>query len=223
MIEAPSEGRAGGAGSDVAPGMPARGARWTTALAVVLGAMAGAALGLEPSLPLPGADAGRGEAGAASSLPAGSIASATLGSTAPVGPYHPVIGRVDYAEEAARFGGGRGHEGQDVFARRGTPLVAARTAVVIEKGSDAGRGNYVAIYAEGQDETYVYLHMLHPTSLRRGDRVSAGARVGEMGCTGSCDGTHLHFEIRRGRGTEARPIDPLPQLKSWPQAPTDGD
>jgi murein DD-endopeptidase MepM/ murein hydrolase activator NlpD len=194
-----------------------------TALAVVLGAITGAALGLEPSLPLPGDEAaGGGVAEAGSALPAGSIASATLGSTAPVGPYHPVIGKVDYGEAPARFGGGRGHEGQDMFAKRGTPLVAARTGVVVEKGSDAGRGNYVAIYGEGNGETYVYLHMLHPTSLRRGDRISAGAPVGKMGCTGSCDGTHLHFEIRRGRGTEARPIDPLPQLKRWPQAPPGG-
>jgi murein DD-endopeptidase MepM/ murein hydrolase activator NlpD len=37
--------------------------------------------------------------------------------------------------------------------------------------------------------------------------------VGAVGCTGSCWGDHLHFELRRGRGTTAAPIDPLPLLK----------
>jgi murein DD-endopeptidase MepM/ murein hydrolase activator NlpD len=40
-----------------------------------------------------------------------------------------------------------------------------------------------------------------------------GERVGAVGCTGSCWGDHLHFELRRGRGTTAAPIDPLPLLK----------
>ena len=47
----------------------------------------------------------------------------------------------------------------------------------------------------------------------------AGDTVGALGCTGSCWGNHLHFEIRLGRGVERKPIDPLPYLRRWGPAP----
>jgi len=140
---------------------------------------------------------------------------------APVAPspaaVHPVEGAVDYGEWAARYGNfrrGHEHEGQDVFAPAGTPLLAVRDAVVIDKGDDGGRGNYIALYSEAFRETYVYLHMRLPTPLAKGDPVLAGRRVGSVGCTGSCDGDHLHFEIRRGRGLTGKTSDPLALLRS---------
>ena len=105
------------------------------------------------------------------------------------------------------------HEGQDVFAKAGTPLVAMRDGMVVETGDDGGRGNYIAIWSRDARSTFVYLHMLRPARLHRGDRVRAGQRVGAVGCTGSCWGDHLHVELRRGRGTTGTPHDPLPLLK----------
>jgi murein DD-endopeptidase MepM/ murein hydrolase activator NlpD len=128
----------------------------------------------------------------------------------------PVRGRVDWGEQDARFGAWRGghvHEGQDVFAPAGTPLLAIRYARVVEKGDDGGRGNYVAMWSRAARHTFVYLHMLHPSRVRVGERVRAGQRVGAVGCTGSCWGDHLHLEVRRGRGTTGRPLDPLPLLR----------
>ena len=128
----------------------------------------------------------------------------------------PVRGPVDWGEADARFGawrGGRAHEGQDVFADAGTPLVSVRGGRVVEKGDDGGRGNYLAIWSREAGRTFVYLHMRRPTPLREGDTVKAGERVGAVGCTGSCWGDHLHFEMRVGRGTTGRPIDPLPLLR----------
>jgi murein DD-endopeptidase MepM/ murein hydrolase activator NlpD len=61
--------------------------------------------------------------------------------------------------------------------------------------------------------------MLRPTALESGEQVAAGKQVGAMGCTGSCYGTHLHFEVRSGKGIDRKPIDPLPLLKRWPQTP----
>jgi murein DD-endopeptidase MepM/ murein hydrolase activator NlpD len=55
--------------------------------------------------------------------------------------------------------------------------------------------------------------MLRPSRVGPGDRVSAGARVGAIGCTGSCWGDHLHLEVRRGRGTTGSALDPLPVLR----------
>jgi murein DD-endopeptidase MepM/ murein hydrolase activator NlpD len=128
----------------------------------------------------------------------------------------PVRGRVDWGQQDARFGayrGGHMHEGQDMFAAAGTPLVAIRDGRVVETGDDGGRGNYVAIWSREARRTYVYLHMLRPARLGPGDRVRIGQRVGAVGCTGSCWGDHLHLEVRRGRGTTGAPHDPLGMLK----------
>ena len=128
----------------------------------------------------------------------------------------PVRGRVDFGEHDARFGafrGGHVHEGQDLFARAGTPLVAIRDGRVVETGDDGGRGNYVAIWNRHVRRTFVYLHMLHPSRVHVGESVRTGQRVGSVGCTGSCWGDHLHLEVRRGRGTTGRPHDPLPVLR----------
>jgi murein DD-endopeptidase MepM/ murein hydrolase activator NlpD len=105
------------------------------------------------------------------------------------------------------------HQGQDVFAKAGTPLVAIRDGRIVEKGDDGGRGNYVAIWSPEAQRTFVYLHMLRPSRVGQGDTVDRGERVGAVGCTGSCWGDHLHLEIRRGRGTTGRPLDPLPLLR----------
>lgn len=152
-------------------------------------------------------------------FPAGSPAMPVFVATPEFVPaVHPVAAPVGYGEWAARYGNfrrGHVHEGQDVFAPSGTPLLAARDAVVIETGTDGGRGNYLALYAREQDETYVYLHMLRPARVAVGDRVAVGERVGLLGCTGSCFGEHLHFEIRRGKGVSGPSRDPLPFLRRF--------
>ena len=128
----------------------------------------------------------------------------------------PVRGRVDWGEQDARFGtwrGGHVHEGQDLFAPAGAPLLALREARVVERGDDDGRGHYVAIWSRAVRRTFVYLHMRHPSRVPIGERVRAGQRVGSVGCTGSCWGDHLHLEVRVGRGTTGRPLDPLPLLR----------
>jgi len=130
--------------------------------------------------------------------------------------WFPVRGTIDFGEADARFGawrGSRSHEGQDVFADAGTPLVAIRDGRVVETGNDGGRGNYIAIWSPEADRTFVYLHMRAPTPLAVGDAVEAGRRVGAVGCTGSCWGDHLHLEMRAGRGTTGKPLDPLPLLR----------
>jgi murein DD-endopeptidase MepM/ murein hydrolase activator NlpD len=130
--------------------------------------------------------------------------------------WFPVRGTIEFGEHDARFGAWRGsrrHEGQDVFADAGTPLVAIRDGRLVEAGDDGGRGNYVAIWSPEVDRTFVYLHMRAPTPHAIGDAVQGGERIGAVGCTGSCWGDHLHLEMREGRGTTGKPLDPLPLLR----------
>ena len=129
----------------------------------------------------------------------------------------PVAHATGYGEWDARYGhfrNGHVHEGQDVFAAEGTPLCAIRSGVVVDRGDDGGRGNWVAFYNAAENETYVYMHMRLPTPRAVGEHLQAGERVGSVGCTGSCDGDHLHIEIRRGRGPYGPSRDPLALLKS---------
>jgi murein DD-endopeptidase MepM/ murein hydrolase activator NlpD len=134
----------------------------------------------------------------------------------------PVRGPVDYGTATNGFGAGRSshvHNGQDMFAPSGTPLVAARDGVVLESGSDGGRGNYLVLYSRRARQSYAYFHMLAPTGLKAGEHVRAGRRVGALGCSGSCDGAHLHFEVHRGRSATGRGIDPKPFLRRWYKLP----
>ncbi len=59
--------------------------------------------------------------------------------------------------------------------------------------------------------------MVAPALVEVGERVDAGTKVGEVGCTGSCYGEHLHFEVREGRGPYGTAIDPMPYLSKWPR------
>lgn len=138
------------------------------------------------------------------------------------GPFHPILAAApDYGEAGARFGAarsGRSHEGQDVFAPAGTPLVAVAEGEVVETGSDGGRGNYVSIYDAAEKRTYNYFHMQAPATVEQGETVRAGERVGAVGCSGSCWGDHLHFEVRAGRDPYGAAVDPLPLLEELPRA-----
>jgi murein DD-endopeptidase MepM/ murein hydrolase activator NlpD len=137
----------------------------------------------------------------------------------PPRPFVPIVGRVDYGTAENAFGAARSghvHAGQDMFAASGTPLVAVTDAIVEDAGTDGGQGNYVHLYDPKREVTYVYMHMVAPTPLRAGEKVKAGERVGGVGCTGSCSGDHLHFEVREGRGAFTNEaIDPLPLLRGW--------
>lgn len=125
------------------------------------------------------------------------------------GPFLPL--RV-VPEQGDGLGAGRGHEGVDLFAPIGSPVVAVDNAVVLETGSDSGRGNYVSIYSPTADQTYNYFHLLEPSPVKRYDLVFAGTEIGRLGCTGSCFGPHLHFEVRDGVGPYRTPLDPVAYL-----------
>jgi murein DD-endopeptidase MepM/ murein hydrolase activator NlpD len=128
----------------------------------------------------------------------------------------PVRGRYDFGTAVNRFGGGRGHEGQDVFAACATPIVAARSGVVSWTAFHRRAGNYVVITAD-DGTSQAYMHLLRPTIVQRRARVVAGQPIGQVGQTGRATGCHLHYESWTAPGwyRGGRAIDPLPELQQF--------
>ena len=129
----------------------------------------------------------------------------------------PIVGAHSYGEFAAAFGGGRGHQGQDVFAECGTPLVAARGGTVEFKQYQSRAGNYVVIDGARTGVDYAYMHLRDPALVEKGDKVTTGQLIGYVGDTGRAFDCHLHFEEWSAPGwyEGGSPFDPLPDLKAW--------
>ena len=137
-----------------------------------------------------------------------------------VGNVFPIRGPHQFNMGAGRFGAARRghvHQGQDVFARCGTPLVAARGGKVIYAGYHALAGYYVVIDGKGTGVDYGYMHLREPSLVGTGDTVYTGQQIGEVGDTGDAVGCHLHFEEWSAPGwyKGGHPYDPLPDLKRW--------
>ena len=90
------------------------------------------------------------------------------------------------------------HRGIDIIGPgHGSPIYAARDGLVIESGYDGTRGNHVIIKHDNGYYTQ-YMHFATTPYVRKGQRVYNHQVIGAMGCTGSCTGTHLHFEMWDG-------------------------
>jgi murein DD-endopeptidase MepM/ murein hydrolase activator NlpD len=133
----------------------------------------------------------------------------------------PVAGPFGWGGPDARFGAkrkGHRHQGQDLSAALGTPVVAPRDGVVETVGYQArGAGHYLVLDGDGEDYDYVFMHLRRGSiSVAGGARVRIGQQLGEVGSTGGSSGPHLHFEIWVGGWfTGGKPIDPLPLLQAW--------
>jgi hypothetical protein len=102
-------------------------------------------------------------------------------------------------------GAGRLHEGVDISADAGVPVVAAAEGVVIEAGTKGGYGRYVALrHAEGLVTVYAHLGEIG-ADIETGAEVATGQPIGKIGSTGVSTGPHLHFEIR---DAQDRPLNP---------------
>ena len=132
----------------------------------------------------------------------------------------PIQGKHRFGGAGGRFGArrrGHRHQGQDTFARCGTPLVAARGGKVKAKRYQRAAGNYIVIDGRGTGVDYAYMHLAEPSPFSKGDRVYTGQRIGSVGRTGDARGCHLHFEMWNAPGwySGGRPFDPLPALEAW--------
>ena len=109
-------------------------------------------------------------------------------------------------------GNNRRHEGQDIFAKRGTPVYSATRGYVYRIGENALGGQTVSVIGAG-GRVYYYAHLdSYAKGLAEGDYVTPKTKLGFVGTTGNAQGTppHLHFGVYTPSGA----IDPLPLIES---------
>jgi len=102
--------------------------------------------------------------------------------------------------------GNRKHQGIDLLAETGTPVLSSKSGRILYAGTENGYGNYVVIlHPDGFSTCYAHLSQL---SVVTGDWVEQGSVIGRSGKTGNAAKTkilpHLHFEIRYA----GQPLDP---------------
>lgn len=136
----------------------------------------------------------------------------------------PLRGVFSYGTDQNKFGAerpGRTHQGQDLLAAEGTPVVAPRSGTVeyveYQKG---GAGWYVVLDGDNEDYDYAFMHLAEGSiPVVKGEHVDQGQRLGSVGSTGSATAGDLHFEVWQGQwwGKGGTAIDPLPFLQQWQQ------
>jgi murein DD-endopeptidase MepM/ murein hydrolase activator NlpD len=133
----------------------------------------------------------------------------------------PIQGAWTFAGEGGGFGAprrGHSHQGQDILAAEGTPVVSPRAGFVTWRAYQAGgAGHYIVVRADDTRD-YVFMHLQDGSVVvQKGQAISAGGPIGAVGATGRATGPHLHFEIwPHGWWADgSQPIDPLPDLLTW--------
>ena len=113
-------------------------------------------------------------------------------------------------------GANRRHEGQDIFAPRGTPTYSATRGYIYNIGENGLGGQTVSVIGAG-GRVYYYAHFdSFAPGISEGDYVTPQTVLGYVGTTGNAQGTppHLHFGVY----TSAGAINPLPLLTDRPEA-----
>ena len=103
---------------------------------------------------------------------------------------------------------GRPHNGMDMAGPVGTPIYATGDGYISFAGRQSGYGNLIIIQHEfGFETRYAHLNAIH---VEKGQRVSRGDRIGDMGNTGRSTGSHLHYEVH----TNGTPVNPSQYIKA---------
>ncbi len=103
---------------------------------------------------------------------------------------------------------GRMHSGTDFAAPHGTPIYSTADGVVVHAGWQSGYGRLVKIQHEfGIETRYAHLSKIR---VKKGQRVSRGQQIGDMGNTGRSTGTHLHYEVR----VNGKAVNPMIYIKA---------
>ncbi len=129
----------------------------------------------------------------------------------------PVTGAHSYGDPFGAPRKGYSHQGQDVLAAEGTPVVAPTAGTILTVGYQASAAGYYVAETSVDGRTFFFAHCQRDsTTVAAGAAVHAGQQLCRVGHTGDATGPHLHFEIWVGGWhTGGHPIDPLPQLRAW--------
>jgi murein DD-endopeptidase MepM/ murein hydrolase activator NlpD len=115
----------------------------------------------------------------------------------------PVAGPVSFTDTWGAPRAGHTHQGVDMMAAYGTPIVAIVSGTITYAAYDGSGGNM--IFLSGDDgNAYWYMH--NQSNLVTGGHVSGGQQIATVGDTGNAAGTpHLHFEFHPGGGAAVNP------------------
>lgn len=125
------------------------------------------------------------------------------------GPFQCPVAGSAYGDSYGPRGGGF-HNGIDMFAPGGVPLVAVKAGRLTFMPMNGAGGNEAYLAAD-DGNVYFYAHLSQYVGGPRS--VAQGEVIGLVGATGNASGTHLHFEIRLG-GANGQRINPYPTLQS---------
>jgi murein DD-endopeptidase MepM/ murein hydrolase activator NlpD len=137
----------------------------------------------------------------------------------PAGHVFPVNGPHTYGDGFGAPRDGYSHQGQDISATEGTPVVAPVAGAISFTDYQAKAAGYYIVEKGSDGFDYFFAHCQKgSTVVTPGMTVFAGQQLCNVGATGDASGAHLHFEAWVGGwrvDANSHPIDPLPQLKSW--------
>lgn len=103
---------------------------------------------------------------------------------------------------------GRMHNGADFAAPHATPIYSTADSLVIQIGWRSGYGRLIKIKHDfGFETPYAHLSKIR---VQKGQWVSHGEHIGDMGNTGHFTGTHLHYEVR----SNGEPVNPMKYIKA---------
>jgi hypothetical protein len=137
----------------------------------------------------------------------------------PAGHVFPVNGPHTYGDPFGAPRDGYSHQGQDILATEGTPVVAPIAGAISFTDYQPSAAGYYIVEKGSDGFDYFFAHCQRgSTVVTPGMTMLAGQQLCNVGATGDASGPHLHFEAWVGGwrvDANSHPIDPLAQLKSW--------
>jgi len=131
----------------------------------------------------------------------------------------PVAGPHTFGDGIGAARNGHTHQGQDILAAEGTPVVAPFGGTISFTDSQPSAAGYYVVEKAADGYDYFFAHCQEgSTAVAPGQPVVAGQRLCNVGHTGDATGPHLHFEAwvngwRAGGASQF--VDPMPLLQSW--------
>jgi murein DD-endopeptidase MepM/ murein hydrolase activator NlpD len=134
----------------------------------------------------------------------------------------PVAGKHTYYDDFGEPRGQGPHQGNDIMAARGTPVVAVADGVIDRVSrAESGLGGITLYLRDTAGNVYFYAHLNEILiGIEAGTKVSVGQQIATVGNTGDAryGATHLHFELHPGGGAAVSPYQELITVDPTPPA-----